>query len=101
MKRIALITFAGLALFATAAAAHQNGWGNNHKRGNGYTQHAGYSGGGCAMNTNMMGRGIMNGNQGLMGPGMRGNATPRAQTNTWGTHPSYQSQVGDTTTTDK
>ena len=43
MKRIALITFTGLALFATAAAAHQNGWGNNYKRGNIHMQQAGQS----------------------------------------------------------
>lgn len=32
MKRIVLITLASLALFVTAATAHQNGWGSNHMR---------------------------------------------------------------------
>ena len=100
MKRIALITFAGLALFATAAAAHQNGWGNNYKLGNGHMQQVGYTGGGCAMNSNIMGRGMLHTKQAIIGPEMLGNATG-TQANTWRSHPSYQGQVGDTTTTGK
>ena len=95
MKRIALITLASMVLFATAAAAHQNGWGNNQMRGNFHMQHAEYTGGDCPTSTNMMGWGIMT------GPGMRGDATPGVQTNNWRTNPSYRGQVDDTTTTGK
>jgi hypothetical protein len=101
MKRIALITLASMALFATAAAAHQNGWGNNQMRGNVHMQHTEYTGDGCPTSTNMMGWGMMNGNWGMMGPGMRGDTTPGVQTNNWRTNPSYQGQVDDTTTTGK
>lgn len=83
MTRIVFIALAGLALFATAAAAHQNGRGNNQMRGNRQMQQTGYTGGGCLMNSNMVGRGMMNGNLGKMGPGIRGDATPGAQTNNW------------------
>lgn len=101
MTRIVFIALAGLALFATAAAAHQNGRGNNQMRGNRQMQQTGYTGGGCLMNSNMVGRGMMNGNLGKMGPGIRGDATPGAQTNNWRTNPSYLGQVDDTTTTGK
>lgn len=91
MKRIALITLAGLAILATAATAHQN---NSHVRGNGRIQLTEYTDGGCPINTNMMGWGMMRQEIG-------GNATPGVQTNNWRTNPSYQGQVDDTTTTGK
>lgn len=93
MKRITLITLASLVLFATAASAHQNSWGNIHMRGNGHMQQAGYTGGACPINGNMIG-------QGMTGAGMSGNTTTDNQVNNWRANPSYQGQV-DTTATDK
>ncbi len=100
MKRITLITLASLVLFATAASAHQNNMGNNHMRENGYMQQTGYMSGGCPMNGNMMGQGMMNGNMGMMRAGMSGNTTVDSQISNWRANPSYQGQV-DTTATDK
>ncbi len=89
MKRIALITLASLAIFATAATAHQNGWGNNHMRSNGNSQQNGYTSGNCPMGGNM------NGNR-MMGTGMMNgvpNPTDQSVNNNWRVNPSYQGQV--------
>lgn len=96
MKRIALITLASLALFATAATAHQNGWGNNHMRGNGSMQRRGYSNGNCPMGGNMMGNRMGNrmGNQ--MGNRMMNtpqNSSDYSVNNNWRANPSYQGQA--------
>ncbi len=90
MKRIALITLASLALFATAAAAHQNGWGKNHMRGNGSMQQSGYSNGYCPMGTNMMGNRMM-GNNRVMNSAQ--NPTDQSLNNNWKANPSYQGQI--------
>lgn len=86
MKRIALIALAGIALFATAAAAHQNGWGNNHMRNNVSAQQNEYSNGNCPMGGNMM-----RGNQGMMNGGQH--PTGQSVNSNWKTNPSYQGQT--------
>ncbi len=96
MKRIALIALAGIALFATAAAAHQNGWGNNHMRNNVSAQQNEYSNGNCPMGGNMMGnnmtgRNMMRGNQGMMN-GVQ-HPTGQSVNSNWKTNPSYQGQT--------
>jgi hypothetical protein len=91
MKRIALIALAGIALFATAAAAHQNGWGNNHMRNNVSAQQNEYSNGNCPMGGNMMGHNMMRGNQVMI----NGVPQPTGQSvnSNWKTNPSYQGQT--------
>ncbi len=97
MKRIALITLAGLTIFATAAIANQAGWGPGSHTNGTHGKQMVNNGGGCPMNPNMMGRGMSNGSRGMMGPGMQGAVGQGEVTNTnWRANPSYQ---GKTTTT--
>jgi len=94
MKRIVLITLASLTLFATAATAHQNGWGYNHMRGNRNNHQTNYNSRGCPMNGNWT-------NQGMMRSAVRRDTTPANQSNNWRTNPSYQGQAYGTGTTTK
>ncbi len=59
MKRIILITIAGLAVFATAAAAYQTGRGHGNWGHDRMSQSAYSTGGGCSMGGVMHGRGMM------------------------------------------
>jgi hypothetical protein len=93
MKQVALLTTLGLALFATAAFAHQYG---GHGRFS-HVQHSGYTGTGCPMNTGMTGQGIMYGNHEMMNHngmhrGMYTTTRPGSHTN-WRANPVYQGQV--------
>ncbi len=94
MKRIVLITLASLTLFATAATAHQNGWGYNHMRGNRNNHQMNYNGRGCSMNGNWT-------NQGMMGSAIRRDTATTNRSNNWRTNPSYQGQVNEIVTTSK
>ena len=96
MKRIVLITLGTLVLFATAAAAHQSGWGHGNRGNWSRGQQINTNGGSCPMNTNVTGQGMMN--RGMTGTGMRGNTTPNTSTGNWRVNPAYQGQV-DTNTT--
>ncbi len=74
MKIIAIIAIAGLALFATAAAAHQSGWGHGsgtghmsrYHNGGGHTPGTGHMNGhrnfqgNCPMNNGTTGRFMAN-----------------------------------------
>jgi hypothetical protein len=95
MKQIALTLLAGLILTATAAAAHQNNLGYNHRGSDRHMHRGGHTNGACPMNTNMMGRGVMKGNQGRTGPGMHSDRIPGAHTDNWRTNPSYQGHLRD------
>ena len=99
MKRIALLTTLGLALFATAAFAHQYRGGHNGRHGAGFShvQQTGYRGGGCPMNSGMNGGNMMYGNRAMMNHdgmhrGMYNTARPGNRTN-WHANPTYQGQV--------
>ncbi len=98
MKRIVLITIGTLALFATAAAAHQSGWGQGNRGKFNRGQQVNMTGGTCPMNTNMMGQGMMN--RGMRGTGMQGNTTSTTPSTNWRANPAYQGQVA-TDTADK
>ncbi len=95
MRNILLIALAGLAIFATAATAHQNGWGNNHMRGtnmnNGMTR-----GSGCQMGGNMNGQQMMNRNQVTQNGSQQG-----IQNQNWRINPSYQGQTAPSTSAGK
>lgn len=96
MKRIALLTTVGLALFATAAFAHQYRGGHTGRHGAGFShvqQQSGYWGGGCPMNNG----GMMYGNRGMMNHnwmhrGRYNTARPGAPAN-WRANPAYQGQA--------
>ena len=98
MKRIALLTTVGLALFATAAFAHQyRGQHNSGHGGSSRVQQSGSWGAGCPMNTGMNGRGMMHGNRGMMNHngmhrGMHTSTRPGTYTNRRA-NPAYQGQV--------
>ncbi|MBW1749142.1 MAG: hypothetical protein JRJ37_00275 [Deltaproteobacteria bacterium] len=96
MKRIVLITLGTLVLLATAAAAHQSGWGHRNHGNVTSWQQVNTTGGGCPTNTNMMGQRMKN--QVMMGTGMQGDTTSTTSTNNWRVNPAYQGQVGTSTT---
>jgi len=104
MKRIALLTTVGLALFATAAFAHQYKGGHNGGHGRSdQVQQSGSWGMGCPKNTDMNGwrmgyrnRGMMNHNG--MHRGM--NNTTRTSTHNRRANPAYRGQVTPDTSVD-
>ena len=105
MKKVALLATVGLALFATAALAHQYRGGHNGGHG-GYNrvQQSGYWGAGCPMNSGMNGWGMRYGNRGMMNyngmhRGMYNTTRPGTYSN-WRANPAYQGQVTPDTSGD-
>ena len=99
MKRIALLTTLGLALFATAALAHQYRGGHTDRHGAGFShvQQRGYWGGGCPINSGMNGGNMMYGNRAMMNHhgmhrGMYNTARPGTPAD-WRANPAYQGQA--------
>ena len=91
MKKVALLATVGLALFATAALAHQYRGGHNGGHGRySQVQQSGYWGAGCRMNTGMNGGGMMH-HKG-MHRGMYTTTKPGTYTN-WHANPAYQGQA--------
>ncbi|RUM38705.1 MAG: hypothetical protein DSY58_01800 [Desulfobulbus sp.] len=91
MKRIALLTTLGLALFATATLAHEyRGQHNSGHAGTSRIHHNGNMASHCRMNSGMRRWGMMNHNamhRRMDGTAMSGTA------NSWRADPSYQGQV--------
>ena len=94
MKRITLITLASLALFATAATAHQNGWVSSHFRDDRNFHQTGFNSRSCPMNTDWT-------NHGMIRSTAHGNTTQANSPHRWRTNPSYQGQVNEIVTTSK
>ncbi len=95
MKQIALLTTLGLALFATAAFAHQ--YRGQHNGGFGHVQQSSSWGTGCPMNTGMNRGGMMHGSWGMKNHngthrGMYTTTKPGTYTN-WRSNPAYQGQA--------
>ncbi len=97
MKKIALFATVGLALFATAAFAHQYRGGHNGGHGGyGQFQPSNGWGAGCPMNSGMNGWGMRHGNRGMMHhkgmhQGMYNTTRPGMYSN-WRANPAYQGQ---------
>ena len=97
MKKIVLFATVGLALFATAAFAHQYRGGHNGGHGGyGQFQPSNGWGAGCPMNTGMNGWGMRHGNRGMMHhkgmhQGMYNTTRPGTYSN-WRANPAYQGQ---------
>ncbi len=97
MKKVALFATVGLALFATAAFAHQYRGGHNGGHGGyGQFQPSNGWGAGCPMNTGMNGWGMRHGNRGMMHhkgmhQGMYNTTRPGMYSN-WRANPAYQGQ---------
>ena len=98
MKKVALFATVGLALFATAAFAHQYRGGHNGGHGRySRVQQSGNWGAGCPMNSGMNGWGMRYGNRGMMNyngmhRGMYNTTRPGTYSN-WRANPAYQGQV--------
>ncbi len=98
MKKIVLFATVGLALFATAAFAHQYRGGHNGGHGGyGQFQPSNGWGAGCPMNTGMNGWGMRHGNRGMMHhkgmhQGMYNTTRPGMYSN-WRANPAYQGQA--------
>jgi len=98
MKKIALFATVGLALFATAALAHQYRGGHNGGHGRySQVQQSGAWGAGCPMNTGITGGKMMHGQREMMHHnGMhRGmhNTTRHGTYSNWRANPAYQGQA--------
>ena len=97
MKKIVLFATVGLALFATAAFAHQYRGGHNGGHGGyGQFQPSNGWGAGCPMNTGMNGWGMRHENRGMMHhkgmhQGMYNTTRPGTYSN-WRANPAYQGQ---------